>query len=389
MKKLFPQLFFLLLIMLVTATFFGLILDYLLAVFWAVVIAILFYGTYQKVLTKVKGKKNLASALTLTMILLLVVIPILLVSTAIVNEGIEVYGKVQSGELNIKEIVQSLQDRIPIGEQRLRKIGLNVEKVKDAVAEGVTTISQNIGNQLLGLTQNLMGFVVQFFLMLYILFFFFRDGPELLQSLMRIMPLDDAKEWELMQRFASVARATAKGSMVVALVQGTIGGILFAAVGIPGALLWGVLMTVLSLLPIGSGLVWGPAAIILFIQGDIGRAIAIIIVGVLVIGLVDNFLRPRLVGQDTKMPDYLILLSTLGGIAWFGLSGFVLGPIIAALFITCWQMVGTQYGGGKPMGGQIVIDTDTAVLIDNNNVTINEPTEGDKKRNTDNQKNDD
>lgn len=389
MKKLFPQLFFLLLIMLVTATFFGLILDYLLAVFWAVVIAILFYGTYQKVLTKVKGKKNLASALTLTMILLLVVIPILLVSTAIVNEGIEVYGKVQSGELNIKEIVQSLQDRIPIGEQRLRKIGLNVEKVKDAVADGVTTISQNIGNQLLGLTQNLMGFVVQFFLMLYILFFFFRDGPELLQSLMRIMPLDDAKEWELMQRFASVARATAKGSMVVALVQGTIGGILFAAVGIPGALLWGVLMTVLSLLPIGSGLVWGPAAIILFIQGDIGRAIAIIIVGVLVIGLVDNFLRPRLVGQDTKMPDYLILLSTLGGIAWFGLSGFVLGPIIAALFITCWQMVGTQYGGGKTMGGQIVIDTDTAVLIDNNNVTINEPTEGDKKRNTDNQKNDD
>lgn len=381
--------------MLVTATFFGLILDYLLAVFWAVVIAILFYGTYQKVLTKVKGKKNLASALTLTMILLLVVIPILLVSTAIVNEGIEVYGKVQSGELNIKEIVQSLQDRIPIGEQRLRKIGLNVEKVKDAVADGVTTISQNIGNQLLGLTQNLMGFVVQFFLMLYILFFFFRDGPELLQSLMRIMPLDDAKEWELMQRFASVARATAKGSMVVALVQGTIGGILFAAVGIPGALLWGVLMTVLSLLPIGSGLVWGPAAIILFIQGDIGRAIAIIIVGVLVIGLVDNFLRPRLVGQDTKMPDYLILLSTLGGIAWFGLSGFVLGPIIAALFITCWQMVGTQYGGGKTMGGQIVIDTDTAVLIDNNNVTINEPTEaivegdGDKKRNTDNQKNDD
>lgn len=365
MQKLFPQLFFLLLIMLVTAAFFGLILDYLLAVFWAVVIAILFYGTYQKVLRKVNGKENLASALTLSVLLLLVVIPVFIVSTAIVNQGIEVYSQVQSGELNIKEQVQNIQQRIPIGEQWLRKVGLNVEKVRDTIADAVTTISQSAGNSLLGLTQNLMGFVVQFFLMLYILFFFFRDGPDLLQSLMRIMPLDDAKEWELMKRFASVARATVRGSMVVALVQGVIGGILFAVVGIPGALLWGVLMTVLSLLPIGSGLVWGPTAIVLFIQGEVGKAIAIVIVGVLVIGLVDNFLRPRLVGQDTKMPDYLILLSTLGGIAWFGLSGFVLGPIIAALFITCWQMVGTQYGGGLEMNKEIIIEADTAILVDN------------------------
>jgi predicted PurR-regulated permease PerM len=131
-----------------------------------------------------------------------------------------------------------------------------------------------------------------------------------------------------------------KGSLVVAILQGSIGGLLFYVVGIPGAVLWGVLMTLLSLLPLGSGIIWLPAAIILYSQGEVGKALLIVAVGALIIGLLDNFLRPHLVGGDTKMPDYLILLSTLGGIAWFGVSGFVLGPIIAAFFITAWEMMG-------------------------------------------------
>lgn len=370
MKKRLPHIFFLTLVSLVTISFFGLIGEYLLPVFWAVVLAILFHGTYIFILNKVKGKENLASALTLTSILLLVVIPLLVVAAAITNQGIDTYQKISSGEIDINAQVQQIQDRIPTANLWLGKIGLSVEKIRTSISESATTLTQLAGNRVLGFTQNTLGFLVQFSLMLYVLFFFLRDGRSILKKATRVMPLDDQDEWELMYRFASVARATAKGSLIVALTQGAIGGILFWAVGIPGAMLWGVLMTLLSLLPVGSGLVWGPAAIIFFIQGEIARAVIIVVVGVLFIGLIDNFLRPRLVGQDTKMPDYLILISTLGGLTWFGLSGFVLGPIIAALFVTCWQMLGKHYGGGAELEKDtlkpeaVIIETETAIVVE-------------------------
>lgn len=368
MKERLPHIFFLTIVFLVTATFFGLIGEYLLAVFWAVVLAILFYDTYRYILKKVKGRENLASALTLTGIVLLVVIPLILIVIAITNQGIETYQKISSGEIDINAQVQQIQERIPVANKWLGKIGLSVEEIRASINESATTLTQMAGNRVLGFTQNTLGFLVQFSIMLYVLFFFLRDGNRILRSATRVMPLDDSDEWELLHRFASVARATAKGSLTVALSQGAIGGILFWAVGIPGALLWGVLMTLLSLLPVGSGLVWGPAAIIFFIQGEIGKAIIIVIVGVLLIGLIDNFMRPRLVGQDTKMADYLILISTLGGLTWFGLSGFVLGPIIAALFVTCWQMLGKQYGGGAELPVEkpvVLVETDTVIIEEN------------------------
>lgn len=364
MKKRLPHIFFLTLIFLVTAAFFGLVNEYLLAIFWAVVLAILFHSTHRWFLQKTNHKENVASALTLLTILLLVVIPLLIVAASITNQGIDVYQKINSGELDINQPLQQIQERIPTADKWLNRIGLSVEKIRISIQESASTLAQLAGNRVLGFTQNTLGFLVQFSIMLYVLFFFLRDGLKILQAATRVMPLDDKDEWELMHRFASVARATAKGSLIVALCQGAIGGVLFWAVGIPGALLWGVLMTVLSLLPVGSGLIWGPAAVILFAQGEVARAVIIVIVGVLLIGLIDNFLRPRLVGQDTKMPDYLILISTLGGITWFGLSGFVLGPIIAALFVTCWQMLGKNYGGGAEIVEKpnLIIAADTVVV---------------------------
>lgn len=364
MKKRLPHIFFLLLVFLVTAAFFGLIGEYLLAIFWAVVLAILFHNTYRWFLAKTKGRENLASLFTLLTILLLVVIPLLVIAASITTQGIEVYQKISSGELDIRQPIEEIQQRIPTADRWLNRVGLSVEEIRTNIEESAASLAQLATNRVLGFTQNTLGFLVQFSLMLYILFFFMRDGAKILQAATRVMPLDDQDEWDLMYRFASVARATAKGSLIVALCQGTIGGILFWAVGIPGALLWGVLMTLLSLLPVGSGLIWGPAAIILFIQGEIIRAVVVLVVGVLLIGLIDNFLRPRLVGQDTKMPDYLILVSTLGGLTWFGLSGFVLGPIIAALFVTCWQMLGKNYGGGKALAKKqdLVIEAENVVV---------------------------
>ena len=153
------------------------------------------------------------------------------------------------------------------------------------------------------------------------------------------MPLSDEYNAQLIARFTAVVRATVKGNIVIAVVQGTIGGVTFWALGIKGALLWGTLMTFLSLLPaVGSALVWVPAAAYLILTGSAAKGIVLVLVGVLVIGLIDNVLRPILVGRDTRLPDYVVLVSTLGGISIFGINGFVIGPLIAALFIAAWTL---------------------------------------------------
>ena len=344
MQRDFPFIFFLLLVLLVTAAFVGLVSEFLMSIFWAVVLTILFHNTYDKIRDRLNGRENWAAILTLLFILLIVIVPIFLVGSSLLNETLFFYEKVNSGEMDLRGMVGQVRQGIPIDETTLERYGLDMEKIREAIEEAATNASREIARQAFTFTQNIFGFFLQFFLMLYLLFFFFRDGKQIIEGIVWVLPIGDDKERALLERFDSVARATVRGSLLVAIIQGTIGGILFWAVGIPAPMLWGVLMTFLSLLPIGSAVIWAPAAIMFFFQGEVGRAIAIVLVGSLVIGLADNFLRPRLVGQDTKMPDYLILIATLGGITWFGLSGFVIGPIIAALFITCWQMLGNEYG---------------------------------------------
>jgi predicted PurR-regulated permease PerM len=175
--------------------------------------------------------------------------------------------------------------------------------------------------------------------MLYMLFFLFRDGRQIGRTIRAAMPLSDEYNARLLARFAAVVRATVKGNVVIAVIQGTIGGVTFWFLGIQGALLWGTLMTFLSLLPaVGAALVWVPAAAYLVITGDAWKGVVLVFVGVMVIGLIDNLLRPVLVGRDTRLPDYVVLVSTLGGISIFGINGFVIGPLIAALFVSAWAI---------------------------------------------------
>ncbi len=313
-------------------------------IFWAIILTILFHQTFDRLKIRLKGRENLAAALTLMLIILIVIIPLLLIGSSLVSESIFYYEKVNSGEIDLKGTIEDIRTSIPVNMEALKDYGLNLDKVKETLNDVITNGSKMAAGQALTITQNIFGFFLQFVVMLYCLFFFLRDGKQLIEGIIWVLPIGDEKERALIRRFESVARATVKGSLLVAILQGVIGGLLFWAVGIPAAMLWGVVMIFLSLLPIGSTIVWLPAAVILFFQGEVGRAIAILVVGSLVIGLADNILRPRLVGQDTKMPDYLILISTLGGITWFGLSGFVIGPIIAALFVTVWQMMGKEFG---------------------------------------------
>jgi len=226
----------------------------------------------------------------------------------------------------------------------IERAGVDPARLGEQAQEAAVTLSQAIAERALLIGSGTLRGTIFFFLMLYLLFFFLRDGPRILDALIRALPLGDQRERHLLGRFAEVSRATIKGTLVVGIVQGTIGGIAFAVLGINAPVLWGTVMALLSILPVvGTALVWLPAAIVLILSGHIIGGIALILVGVFVIGLVDNLLRPVLVGRDTQLPDYLILLSTLGGLAGFGLAGIVIGPTIAAFFLSVWQMAEQEF----------------------------------------------
>lgn len=337
---------FLILLLLVSVAFFGLIKPFVFTVFWAVVLAITFRRFYRILSWRLNGKSNLAALLTSLLIIALVVIPIFLILLSLVGQAQDIVEKIQTNEYNITAIADYIEQNTPKVEQQLNKLGITTDRIRNDLNQLASSIAGGIADQAFGYTKDAVNLTIQFFFMLYMLYFFLRDGREIMIAITNAVPLGNEKEHKLIARFNSVVSATLRGTVIVAVVQGSIGGIIFALLGLEGALFWGVVMTLLSFLPIGgSGLIWGPTVIILLIQGSYVKGIILLLVGSLVIGLVDNLLRPMLVGRDTKLPDYLILLSTLGGIAWFGLSGFILGPVIAALFVTCWEIAGKNYGG--------------------------------------------
>ncbi|MEM9836587.1 MAG: AI-2E family transporter [Bacteroidota bacterium] len=339
------NLFFLLVIG-VTIGFVGLIKDFMLTIFWAAVLATIFYKLYRKLAAILKGRINLASTLMTLLILLFVIIPLILLTLALIRQSGGLIADIENQELDPTVVIDYVETSFPKLTNWLDEHGYGPDEISAEISGAFIGVAQTVGSRALSYTGSLMNFFVQFSLMLYLLFFFFRDGRTMMRTIINAIPMGNIRERQLFTRFASVSRATLKGTLTVAIVQGAIGGILFASVGIPAALLWGVAMTLLALLPVGgSAIVWMPAAIILFAQGQVTEAIIVFVVGSLIIGLVDNILRPVLVGRDTQMPDYLVLLSTLGGITIFGLSGFVIGPVIAALFLTVWEMLGKEYGG--------------------------------------------
>lgn len=340
-----PVAFFLMLLG-ITAAFVGMVRPFIMALFWAALLSMLFRRPYRLLRLRLRGRDNSAAAITTVLIVLIVVLPASFIGLALVNESLGVYQKIQSGEWDFTQLVDFLQEEAPRLENLLREVGVTPEKLKADLANFAVNAARTVADRLFSYTQDAITFTVQFFLMLYLLFFFLRDGRQIMNAIMNALPLGNRWERILVERFASVSRATLKGTLIVAIVQGSIGGAIFAILGIDGAIFWGLIMTILSILPVaGSGLVWGPAAAILASQGMWGKAVILVIVGALGIGLIDNILRPILVGRDTKMPDYLVLIATLGGLGWFGLSGFVIGPVIAALFLTFWDAAGREYGG--------------------------------------------
>jgi predicted PurR-regulated permease PerM len=270
-----------------------------------------------------------------------VILPLTFLATALVQEVTQLYAQVRSGQLDAGALFQQAVAALPPWLVNLldRYDLLNLESLQQRLSTGATEASQQIAGQALSIGQNTFQFLLSFGIMLYLLFFLLRDGAMLAARIRDAIPLSLHHKRHLFSKFTTVIRATVKGNIAVAGAQGFLGGLMFWFLGIQGALLWGALMTFLSLLPaVGAGLVWAPVALYFLAAGPAWKGVTLIVFGVLVIGLVDNLLRPILVGKDTQMPDYVVLISTLGGIAVFGLNGFVIGPAVAALFIAAWDL---------------------------------------------------
>ncbi|MFA6686091.1 MAG: AI-2E family transporter, partial [Desulfuromonas sp.] len=225
------------------------------------------------------------------------------------------------------------------------------EIIKKA-GELVGVITAFLINSLSSATKMTMNALFGSIIMLYVMFYFLTMGKRLLDRILYLLPLRHEDEQLLLRRFTSVTRATMKGSLIIGIVQGFICGLAFGLAGIKGPVFWGSIMAVASIIPaFGTALVWGPALVILLFMGDMVGVVILAVLCGAVAGNIDNLLRPRLVGKDTEMHDLFVLFGTLGGIAMFGLLGIIIGPIIAALFITIWEIYATVFSEYLPKVG--------------------------------------
>jgi predicted PurR-regulated permease PerM len=335
---------FLSLVLATTALFLWTIRGLLLPVFWAAVLAMLFRPLFLRLTALAGGRRGLAALGSTLAVVLVVLVPAALLTAALAQQGLSLYQRIASGEIDVDAAVRYVDRQLPALARELARYGIDIERVRESLQSAAGSATRYVAGRAVAVGQNALSLAVLFGLMLYLLFFLFRDGDRIIAALIRAIPMGDAREERLFRKIAEVSRATVKGTLVVAAVQGAIGGVLFALLGIGAAVFWGVTMGVLSLLPaVGAALVWVPAAIVLFATGAVWKAVVLVAGGVLAIGLVDNVLRPVLVGRETEMPDYLVLLATLGGLGAFGLAGFVAGPVIAALFLVIWQMFTDEY----------------------------------------------
>jgi predicted PurR-regulated permease PerM len=325
-----------LLVTAVSLTFAWILSPFFGSVLWGTLLAIMFTSLYRRLLRSTSQRRNLAALATLLIVVVMVLIPLVLITASLLQEGANLYQRI-TGDIDLRQYLLQFKSALPewaVG--LLERLELTIQ---ERFSTSLMTAGQQLAGQALNIGQTTAEFIVSLFVMLYLLFFLLRDGDELIHHIKRAIPLPPDQQAEILGKVTATIRATIKGDILVAFIQGALGGLIFWLLGIGAPVLWAVVMAVLSLLPVlGSALIWGPAAIYLLVTGSVMQGMILLVYGSLVISLADNFLRPVLVGQDIKMPSYLVLISTLGGIAVFGVNGFVIGPLIAAMFLVTWNM---------------------------------------------------
>jgi predicted PurR-regulated permease PerM len=347
--------FMLLLVVGISVLFLLMVGRFLMSVFLAAVLAGISQPLYRRVLAVVGWRRRLASLISLLLLLLVIVIPVSAFLSIVAAQAIQIgqsaVAWVQTQGTGLDEI-EATARRIP-GVGRLLP-------PRDELEARLSTLVEGVGTFLLGrivnATRDVFGFVLQLFVMLYSLYFFLTGGASILRKMMSYTPFSPDEEERLLERFVSVTRATLKGALLIAMIQGTLAGFAFWVAGVPAAAFWGTCMVVLSIIPaVGSGFVWVPTVIYLILMGRFAAGLGLLLWCATVVGTIDNFLRPRLIGRDARMSDLLILLSTLGGIFFLGPVGFVVGPIIAALFVTTWQIYGEVFQDWLPVRPKAIL----------------------------------
>jgi predicted PurR-regulated permease PerM len=341
----------LLLVLFISVVFLGMIRSFLMAIFLAGIFSALARPLYKRFERWYGGRRALASLSTLVVIVIIVILPLGALMGIVTAQAIKVGQTVtpwvqeqiaQPGEF------QKLLSSLPFFD----KIAPYSETIWRKAGELIGTISQFLIGSLSTATKGAVNFLFMAFALLYTMFFFLMDGDKLIYKILYYLPMDDDDEQRMLKKFTSVTRATLKGTAVIGLLQGTLAGMAFWVVGIPSSVFWGTIMAVLSIIPgIGTALVWVPAVIILAAGGNYVKAGGLCLFCALVVGSIDNLLRPVLVGKDTQMHELMIFFGTLGGIIMFGVMGMIIGPIVAALFVTIWEIYGVAFKDILPKVG--------------------------------------
>jgi predicted PurR-regulated permease PerM len=309
---------------------------------WAALAAIMFQPLYRWMLRKMGGRRNPAAIASLLVIFFAVLVPALWLGTLVVQEAVVLIAKLQEQPVDLAVAFDRVYGALPkMAQEAVDRSGwADMASVQARLQTLLSESAGMIASQAVSIGSGALSFMLAFGVGLYVMFFLLRDGERIGRTLLRTVPVERSISERLAERFLGIVRATIKGSGVVGLVQGALGGITFLIVGLDSALLFGVLMTVFALVPvIGAGAVYVPVGLWLLVTGAVWQGTFVLVVGFFVISSSDNVLRPILVGRDTGIPDWIILITTLGGISFLGFSGIVLGPLVAGLFLASWSIL--------------------------------------------------
>jgi predicted PurR-regulated permease PerM len=343
----FRRVFLLLLVVGISLAFLMMIRGFLTALLLAAIFTALCHPLHRRLVRALGGRVALASLATLVIVLVVIIGPLLGFLGVVANQALEVSLAIRPWiEAQVADPASgSLAHYVELP----RFLAPYELQIYTKAGEIAARIGQFLFDSLAAAASGTANFLFLLFVMLYAMFFFLRDGHEILQRILYYMPLESHDELRMVDKFVSVTRATLKGSLVIGIAQGALAGLAFGVVGIQGAAFWGTVMAVLSIIPgVGTAIVWVPAVIYLAAVGETTSSIGLALWCLAVVGTVDNVLRPTLVGRDTQMSDLLVMLSTLGGLVLFGPTGLVVGPIVAALFVTVWELYGEAFAEYLP-----------------------------------------
>lgn len=337
----------------ISALFLIMIRQFLMAIFMAGLFSAMSTPVHRWLTPRLNERENLASILIIIAIVCLILIPLSLLISIVIGQAVHVGQSVSPWiESFVEEpgILSEYISKIPHYEVLLPYRDMILEKAGEIVG----TISNVLINSLTSLTRITLNALFNVVIMLYVMFYFLITGEVLLRKILYYLPMAHEDEERLLRRFTSVAGATMKSTFIIGILQGGLCGFAFFLAEIQGAVFWGTVMAVLSIIPaVGTAVVWVPALVILAIGGDFSGVFILAVICGAVAGNLDNLLRPRLVGKDTEMHDLFVLFGTLGGIALFGVLGIIIGPIISALFITIWEIYGDAFEEYLPEVGSL------------------------------------